>query len=72
MALICTTPVLGFTPETFEAGAAIPYWTGMDGAVTPQIGAIVDVLDDETGASARYEMTETGWVEVEEEGGGGG
>ena len=70
--LICTTPVLGFTPEVFTATDAIPYWTGVDAGKSPQLGSIVDVLDDETGENARYEMTTLGWVEVVEDGGGGG
>lgn len=68
--LICTTPVLGFTPEEFTSGDAIPYFTGVAGGVSPQIGSVVDVLDDETDTSARYEMTDEGWAEVEEGGGG--
>lgn len=62
MALICTTPVLGFTTEVFTAPDSIPYFTGVEGSKSPQIGSTVDVVNDATGVSARYVLSATGWA----------
>lgn len=58
MAVICTTPVLGFDPVLADEN--YPY--GLSGP-SPQVGTLVDTIDTVTPATnVRYEFTDTDGV----------
>lgn len=68
MAIICTTPSLGFSP-TLQA-ADYPYTVGL-GLPSPQEGSIVHVVDTDTDTGAHWTLSEVttdvyGWEEVSE------
>lgn len=66
MAIICTTPSLGFSPTLQSEN--YPYTVGL-GLPTPQVGSIVNVVDTDTDTGAQWTLSEVstdvyGWEEV--------